>query len=134
MTAQYDVETSDLERCASIFNALSEPLRIDMVAQIARADELACTVLDRTLPVSKSTISYHVRVLYHAGLISVRKEGRYFHYRLRKDVFTQYVPGFLPRLLRGKAAAPRRARRSTHGLDGRRKLSKFSNGQVGRVT
>lgn len=83
---------------AEIFSALSEPVRIEIVGMIAATDELACTTLDDTLPISKSTISYHIKILYHAGLISVRKEGRYYFYQLKRDVFDQYVDGFLERL------------------------------------
>src|SRR5207237_10708903 len=83
---------------AEIFSALSEPIRIEIVGMIAGTDELACTVLDDTLPISKSTISYHIKILYHAGLIHVRKDGRYYFYRLRREVFEQYVDGFLDRL------------------------------------
>ncbi len=92
---------------AEIFSALSEPVRIEIVGMIAGADELACTVLDETLPISKSTISYHIKILYHAGLINVRKDGRYYFYRLRREVFDQYVDGFLDRL-----AVARRARKN----------------------
>jgi len=91
---------------AEIFSALSEPVRIEIVGMIAATDELACTVLDDTLPISKSTISYHIKILYHAGLISVRKEGRYYFYKLRREVFDQYVDGFLERL-----ATARRSRK-----------------------
>src|SRR5689334_21170447 len=82
---------------SQIFGALSEPLRIRIIRMIVETDELACTRLEQTLPISKSTISYHVKVLYHAGLISVRKDGRYYHYRLKRDVFKHYLPGFLDR-------------------------------------
>ena len=93
---------------AEIFRALSEPVRIEIIGMIAGADELACTVLDETLPISKSTISYHIKILYHAGLINVRKDGRYYFYRLRREVFDQYVDGFLERL-----AVARRGRKKS---------------------
>ena len=92
---------------AEIFSALSEPIRIEIVGMIASTDELACTVLDETLPISKSTISYHIKILYHAGLIHVRKDGRYYFYRLRREVFDKYVDGFLDRL-----AVARRSRKN----------------------
>jgi DNA-binding transcriptional ArsR family regulator len=92
---------------AEIFDSLSEPLRIDMIAQIASVDELPCTVLDETLPVSKSTISYHVKILYHAELIKVRKEGRYYFYKLQPDTFERYLPGFLDRLAKAQPARDR---------------------------
>jgi DNA-binding transcriptional ArsR family regulator len=82
----------------AIFNALSEPIRLDIVRMIADADELACTLLDDTLPISKSTLSYHIKVLYHAGLITLRKAGRYYFYRVRQETFEEHLPGFLERL------------------------------------
>jgi DNA-binding transcriptional ArsR family regulator len=82
-----------------IFEALCEPLRMEIVRQIANAHELACTTLDETLPISKPTISYHIKILSQAQLISVRKEGRHYHYRLRREVFDYFLPTFLDRLL-----------------------------------
>jgi DNA-binding transcriptional ArsR family regulator len=53
---------------------------------MASVDELACITLENTLPVSKPTISYHTKILYQAGLISMRKSGRNYYYSLRRDV------------------------------------------------
>lgn len=81
-----------------VFKALGDSTRIQMMAMVAGTDELACTTLEERLPVSKSTISYHVRILRAAGLITVRKDGRYYHYQARRDVLDYFVPGFLERL------------------------------------
>src|SRR5215469_11982400 len=69
-----------------IFKALRDPVRWDTIVQMAAVDELACVTLEATLPVSKPTISYHTKILYHAGLIDVRKSGRNYYYSLRRDV------------------------------------------------
>ena len=69
-----------------IFKALSDPVRWSIIVQMASVDELACITLEDTLPVSKPTISYHTKILQHAGLIDVRKEGRNYFYTLRRDV------------------------------------------------
>ncbi len=69
-----------------IFKALSDPVRWNIIVQMASVDELACITLEDTLPVSKPTISYHTKILQHAGLISVRKSGRNYYYSLRRDV------------------------------------------------
>jgi DNA-binding transcriptional ArsR family regulator len=69
-----------------IFKALSDPVRWNIIVQMASVDELACVTLEDTLPVSKPTISYHTKILYHAGLINVRKSGRNYYYSLRRDV------------------------------------------------
>jgi DNA-binding transcriptional ArsR family regulator len=87
-----------------VFKALSDPMRWNIVCQMAGVDELACTTLERTLPITKPTISYHIKVLYHAGLVEVRKEGRYYFYRLRRDVLDQMLPEISGRLGAGPDA------------------------------
>lgn len=69
-----------------VLKALSDEMRWSIVTQMAEVEQLACTRLEHTLPVSKPTISYHIKVLYHAGLIEIHKEGRNYFYRLRRDV------------------------------------------------
>ena len=96
-----------------IFEALREPIRMQIIRMIASADELACTTLDDTLPISKPTISYHVKILSRAQLISVRKEGRYYHYRLRREVFDYFLPTFLERVVAGDPAVPARPKART---------------------
>jgi len=68
-----------------IFKALSDPVRWNIILQMASVDELACVTLEDTLPVSKPTISYHTKILYQAGLINVRKSGRNYYYSLRRE-------------------------------------------------
>jgi DNA-binding transcriptional ArsR family regulator len=74
-----------------VFKALGDPIRWSIVTQMAAVDELACLTLEDTLPVSKPTISYHTKILQHAGLIDVRKEGRNYFYTLRRDVLHEVM-------------------------------------------
>ena len=90
--------TSEKDRYVAVMKALSEPTRLDMIRLIAASPEYACTSLERELPVSKSTISYHVKILSHADLVSVRREGKFFFYRLHKDVLDYYAPNLLDHL------------------------------------
>jgi DNA-binding transcriptional ArsR family regulator len=108
-----------------VFKALGDPIRWSIVQQMAEVDELACSTLEETLPISKPTISYHTKILVQAGLISVRKEGRNFYYTLRREVLRELIDEVWnvvpePRLVReGKidhqAGAARRRRRSLVG-------------------
>ena len=68
-----------------VFKALGDPIRWSIVQQMAATDELACSTLEDTLPISKPSISYHTKILTQAGLISVRKQGRNFYYTLRRE-------------------------------------------------
>ncbi|WP_409332876.1 ArsR/SmtB family transcription factor [Trujillonella humicola] len=108
-----------------VFKALGDPIRWSIVQQMAQQEELACSVLEDTLPVSKPTISYHTKILTQAGLIEVRKRGRNYFYSLRREVLRSLMdemwnlaPG--PRLVSdepGPAAAGRPALRAAVGDD-----------------
>jgi DNA-binding transcriptional ArsR family regulator len=80
---------------AGIFAALSDPTRIEMLRLLVSGDEVACTTFEAQFPISKSTISYHVKALRCAGLIRVRKEGKYYHYTLCRDEIERQLPGLL---------------------------------------
>jgi ArsR family transcriptional regulator len=110
-----------IDRQAEVFSALGEPIRIQMITLIAGVDELPCTVLVENIPLSKSTISYHVKILHRAGLIDVRKDGRNFHYTLRRRVLEEFVPEFLLFLSRRYNAT--NALHPEGGLEGGDRLS-----------
>jgi DNA-binding transcriptional ArsR family regulator len=84
-----------------VMKALSDPVRWSIIQQMAATDELACTTLQTTLPVTKSTISYHIKALVHAHLIHVRKEGRYYFYTLRRDMLTTVLSIMTTELIDG---------------------------------
>ncbi|CAN5211691.1 hypothetical protein BH09ACT10_BH09ACT10_17260 [soil metagenome] len=81
----------------AVFAALGEPVRVRILHLIARQHgaELPCTLLDQSLPIGKSTISYHTAILRRAGLISVRKAGRNYYYQVREDTMAKFAPAFL---------------------------------------
>jgi DNA-binding transcriptional ArsR family regulator len=111
-----------------VFKALSDPVRWNIIVQMAAVDELACITLEDTLPVSKPTISYHTKILYHAGLINVRKSGRNYYYSLRRDVLHKLLDD-----LWGLAPTPRPAvaERDGHAATGRRQKRAAGQGQPG---
>lgn len=92
------LQKTEREQQIEIFRALSEPLRMEIISNFDDDGMCACTDLERALPITKSTISYHVKILAQAGLLDVHKDGRYYHYSLRRDVFDHYLPGFLDRV------------------------------------
>jgi len=89
-----------------IFKALSDPIRWNIVVQMASVDELACVTLEDTLPVSKPTISYHTKILYQAGLINVRKSGRNYFYSLRRDVLRNLLDDLCELAATQRSAVP----------------------------
>jgi DNA-binding transcriptional ArsR family regulator len=76
---------------SEIFKALGDPIRWSIIQRMASVEELACGTLEENLPISKPTISHHVKILAQAGLVDVRKEARNLYYQLRRDVLRQLV-------------------------------------------
>ena len=92
------VSTTKTQEIAELFRVLGDPTRIEILRHLSLADEVACTTLDHILPVSKSTISYHIKALKNVGLLTVRKDGRWYHYTLQRDRLEALLPGFFERL------------------------------------
>jgi DNA-binding transcriptional ArsR family regulator len=71
-----------------------------LLETIAAEEECPCQRLRREFPVSKGTISHHIKELVRAGLIQARREGLYLHCEVRRDVLEAYTGELLRRLKR----------------------------------
>ena len=80
-----------------IAKALADPRRMQVLQVIAGESECACTKLREEFPVSKATISHHIKELVRAGLVESRREGQYLHCELRRDVLEAYAAELLRR-------------------------------------
>jgi DNA-binding transcriptional ArsR family regulator len=109
-----DRVTSPTERMVEVFRALGDPIRADVMSRIITSDEVACTSLEETLTISKSTISYHMKILYRAGLIDIRKSGRNYFYSARREAIEASLPGLLAWLTPEQSGKKRRS--STRGV------------------
>ena len=70
--------------------ALSDPRRVSLLEAIGTAHEFPCQRLCHMFPVSKGTISHHMKELLRAGLIRSRREGQYKYFEVCRDVITAY--------------------------------------------
>jgi DNA-binding transcriptional ArsR family regulator len=86
---------------ATVLHALSDPVRLQIVSQLATAGEQTCGSLE--LPVAKSTCSHHFRVLREAGIVAQRVDGKCRYNRLLSDELEQRFPGLLDAVLRAQA-------------------------------
>ncbi len=83
------------ERIAKV---LSDPRRFALLEAIASRQECPCQRLTRDFPISKATISYHVRELALAGLVVPERQGQFVRYRVRMSVLRAYTAQLLRRL------------------------------------
>lgn len=97
-------------RLEGVLHALSDPVRLQVVRRLAEADqELSCSVFD--LPVSKSTTTYHFRVLRESGVISQLYRGTAKMNALRREDLDALFPGLLDSVLEGARRETDRDRR-----------------------
>ena len=87
---------------AAVLHALSDPVRLRIVAGLARSDERSCGSFE--LPVTKSTCTHHFKVLREAGVIRQRQEGTARLNTLRRDDLDVRFPGLLGTILDAAAA------------------------------
>jgi len=66
---------------ATLFKALSEPIRVQVLELLKEEELCVCDLCDR-LNVTQSKLSFHLKTLKQAGLVRSRQEGRWIYYRL----------------------------------------------------
>ena len=78
----------DLSRAVELFHALSDETRLAIVQRLRSGEKCVCDLTD-LLDAAQSRLSFHLKVLKDAGLVSDRKEGRWVHYSLNRDAFAE---------------------------------------------
>jgi DNA-binding transcriptional ArsR family regulator len=104
----HEVEAPDLETIdgMTVLQALSDPVRLEIVRQLVGCSgpgEVKCGAVE--IPVTKSTASHHLKILFTAGVIAARKEGTSKYIRLRRAELEERFPGLLDSVLRATAAS-----------------------------
>ncbi len=66
--------------------ALADPLRLAIVGVLSRGEHCVCDIRAE-LPVAENLLSYHLRVLREAKLLTATRQGRWVYYRLDPDGF-----------------------------------------------
>lgn len=78
----------DLSRSTKIFHALSDETRLAVVQLLGDGERCVCD-LQMALDVAQSRLSFHLKVLKEAGLVTDRKDGRWSYYTLVPDALTE---------------------------------------------
>ena len=85
-----DMTTMPLNRSrsTSIFHALSDETRLAVLDMLGYGERCVCD-LQSALDVAQSRLSFHLKVLKEAGLVTDRKDGRWSYYTLVPDALTE---------------------------------------------
>jgi DNA-binding transcriptional ArsR family regulator len=84
---------------APVLAALSDPIRLAIVCKLGNGSERSCASLE--LPVAKSTLTHHLKVLREAGVIVQRPVGTSKMTTLRRKDLDARFPGLLDSVLAG---------------------------------
>ncbi|MEO6211579.1 MAG: metalloregulator ArsR/SmtB family transcription factor [Gemmatimonadaceae bacterium] len=80
--------TANPAYAASLFHALSDVTRLEIIEKLRGGERCVCELTD-ALDAAQSRLSFHLRVLKEAGLVTDRKEGRWSYYALVPDALVE---------------------------------------------
>jgi ArsR family transcriptional regulator, arsenate/arsenite/antimonite-responsive transcriptional repressor len=82
----------DARQFALISKALADPKRFEMLERIAASKQApTCSCVCDWLGLAPATVSHHLRELEAAGLVDVKRDGKFGYISLRRDVLDAYV-------------------------------------------
>jgi ArsR family transcriptional regulator, arsenate/arsenite/antimonite-responsive transcriptional repressor len=96
---------ADLERATRLFHALSDQTRLSILQRLRFGERCVCDLTD-ALDAAQSRLSFHLKVLKDAGLVTDRREGRWMYYTVNAEALAE-----LGELVQTMASAPSPAAR-----------------------
>jgi ArsR family transcriptional regulator len=78
----------DSARAAALFHALSDQIRVEVVQLLLHGERCVCELMDE-LGLAQSRLSWHLKTLSDAGIITGRREGRWNYYTLNGDAIAE---------------------------------------------
>ncbi len=76
-----------------VFESLSSPVRLDVFRLLVRTGQqgLIAGEISTALDLPPTNLSFHLKALTHAGLLSVQQEGRRLRYRAQMELVTELI-------------------------------------------
>ena len=71
----------NIGRLVALFHALSDETRLAIVEKLLSGEQCVCDLTD-AIGAAQPRLSFHLKVLKEAGLVSSRRDGRWIHYAL----------------------------------------------------
>jgi ArsR family transcriptional regulator len=78
----------DVARAARLFHALSDETRLRILERLRRGERCVCELTD-ALDAAQSRLSFHLRILKDAGLVTDRRAGRWSYYAINPEALDE---------------------------------------------
>jgi len=72
------------ERGLQLLQAIAEPTRFNILRRLHKGERCVCELTD-ALDAAQSRLSFHLKVLKDARLVTDRREGRWMYYTINPD-------------------------------------------------
>jgi len=80
------------KRFLQIMKALGDARRFEIFERItAEKGEISCIDVRAEMPISRATMSHHIKELAAAGLIDARRKSKYMYLRVRRRTWSEYM-------------------------------------------
>ena len=96
--------THHAEQLLQRFQAVAEETRFQIVQILTNGEQCVCD-LQAELDAAQSRLSFHLKKLKDAGVVSARRDGRWVHYSLVPEALDE-MRAFLGEVKPGSAALP----------------------------
>ena len=96
--AREPLSPAGADELAPLFKAVADPMRLRLLSLIACHDGGESCVCDLTaaFDVTAPTVSYHLRILREAELISAERRGTWVYYRVNPQVMARMSAVLVP--------------------------------------
>ena len=95
-TVATTTSTLDRRSASHLFHALSDDTRLEIVEMLRDGERCVCDLMG-ALDAAQSRLSFHLKVLKDAGIVTDRRHGRWVYYSLSKEALDE-ASGFIKSL------------------------------------
>ena len=80
------MDTMDIVK---IGKALSDENRVKILQMLIDGEKCGCKLLE-AFEITQPTLSHHMKILCDSGLVDARKDGKWSHYSVNRDVVREF--------------------------------------------
>ena len=93
---RYVIRTGEfmtIEKTAEICRALSDENRLKIIELLTGGELCACRILEK-LDITQPTLSHHIKILCECALVNARRNGKWMHYSINCETFSEFKQYF----------------------------------------
>ena len=84
-------DATRMDESLALLSAVADPVRWTVLSHLAEQGTCCVCVVQERVPVAANLLSYHLKVLRDAGLVTTSRRGRWVDYSLADGATTRLV-------------------------------------------